>query len=1359
MAKKRSFQKLREHLTSNDTDNKIEYLESRMPTNNTAFVFQGDPSNPQGNSFETIVDGEENETDYSVGESPTSYTEARDTSGLFNVGGDHALGEYVKTEEPPGDTSYILGPMAAMYYTWSYPWTMIGYIRESDRRMVNLARIDGKLSDWDQSSGFSSYGQITLEQAKWFYNIAKANGNTNDPATYSYRAYYPGPPSAVADAYGRYPCILTGVSKKQPREVPNSTPLDAQSGDNYSAMQAQQQGSGYMSFKPDLEWFKKNKKKPKGAPSDWNDMSDDEKANWISQNQPEERFNYSDGRFTPNQNNAQSNRPDDVPFSFGMNNPLNINDPNNFNQTTTTTSSNQPSTPRTPPSPDDVKAAVGHGLSKGRAESMSSSEIKKFVAQQNALQKDIDKYSKQQKDYEREARNIAIGFGVDVATVLFGGALLKGVAKGVGLAAKGISALNKANKIKKVASAIQKTEKISKAAAVAKATSAVNKADKVNKAAKATEKAIKAAKTSQKASLAKTTKLPKQPLTYKGPSNVKSGTGVGSRRTFNVPKPTTGSASTKVTTGSGTKPFKPGPLTGKSPTGKPLTVGKQTPSTKPGFKPGPLTGKSPTGKPLTVGKQTPVPPKTTGTAKVTTGSGKTSLKTKMQNYINKGKNQQVPNEDTASLRKLVQNDIDQMGKFVKPASRNKPFNQLTKADFEGGPLPMNLDQLRQFVQGKGGLTWSFSRGTVTGPTPLFRQTPRLIKQGLENSVNVISKSPVGQALTKELGKSTVVKVAPHIAKASVQGAKPITKVVASKAIQELIGLEGASEETQDETASKILNVATSVLPKNIKAPGKMFIGYLTGSIKGNAGDSIDADDQVSAWKNLNISPSSNSLNVGGHMVNVFGGETLDNLTVDDEGNAVLKFGFEPTKNEDEFATHPGKYTKTQQKILNLLGPYSADLNIQVPLPVVGTKNPISGATGPIASLMTVLAKGIDKITPDDSFLGNVKTARPLSGDIKIPMSELKSLNPTAYKYLNKQGSTNNKTASSTNSPTDQPAPSNPNKEQTKKSGGITLKWVPGESKRGIPGAWTDITDYPKDTGYQNYAEYMKGKGVKKESVSYLNKREVFGHLTEPIILPETKQKSYKVSPGQRYRNKNKKPEKTNFQGMDKLFNKYDNIPQPFKPQERTSWTKDFIKQNIMQSQEKMNNVLELVGDGKFALHHAMNDYKRMGAKELEQYWGRNPYLYNFYYNNKNYKVTRKEQVEGDFIVFLEDQSGQKINILQSELNEKIQEEKERWLEEMYYRDNPVVTEKGESMYDTIKRRFMEKKDIAPEFPEKAPPKMINGFHPEYGKKANRYKKLDPASANAMPLTGDPETDEIVRKQKTINKIKSMRKKA
>ena len=96
--------------------------------------------------------------------------------------------------------------------------------------------------------------------------------------------------------------------KKKPNSHPNATPLDKQSGDNYSTACTSRKGSGFISFKPDLDWYKKNKKKPKGAPSDWNDMSDDEKANWISQNQPEERFDYQDGRFRPNQNNAQSNR-------------------------------------------------------------------------------------------------------------------------------------------------------------------------------------------------------------------------------------------------------------------------------------------------------------------------------------------------------------------------------------------------------------------------------------------------------------------------------------------------------------------------------------------------------------------------------------------------------------------------------------------------------------------------------------------------------------------------------------------------------------------------------------------------------------------------------------------------------------------------------------------------------------------------------------------------------------------------------------------------------------------------------------------------------------------------------------------
>ena len=72
-------------------------------------------------------------------------------------------------------------------------------------------------------------------------------------------------------------------------------------------------------------------------------------------------------------------------------------------------------------------------------------------------------------------------------------------------------------------------------------------------------------------------------------------------------------------------------------------------------------------------------------------------------------------------------------------------------------------------------------------------------------------------------------------------------------------------------------------------------------------------------------------------------------------------------------------------------------------------------------------------------------------------------------------------------------------------------------------------------------------------------------------------------------------------------------------------------------------------------------------------------------------------------------------------------------------------------------KFFNVNDIKPEFPENPPPKLDpnTGMHPEYGKKAKRYGKLDPISANSMPPTGDPEIDAVVNKQKTINKIKKM----
>ena len=51
------------------------------------------------------------------------------------------------------------------------------------------------------------------------------------------------------------------------------------------------------------------------------------------------------------------------------------------------------------------------------------------------------------------------------------------------------------------------------------------------------------------------------------------------------------------------------------------------------------------------------------------------------------------------------------------------------------------------------------------------------------------------------------------------------------------------------------------------------------------------------------------------------------------------------------------------------------------------------------------------------------------------------------------------------------------------------------------------------------------------------------------------------------------------------------------------------------------------------------------------------------------------------------------------------------------------------------------------FPIDPPPEMKNGMHPDLvdGKKiADRFNRLDPQSAEAMPLTGNPHIDKKVR---------------
>lgn len=205
------YRKALKHLKSKELDEKLELL-SEIPTNNISNLYVNepgyivqDPDVPGEVTREANFDQD--------GDGVEGYT-GNDTTGLFDDDGT------ILTIEPPGDTSYVLGPMASMWYAWGN-FTQIGYIRESDRRMVNLGRITGQLQNWDGVSNFTSYGQLTLEQASWFKDTPKyLNGYDN------YRAFYPGPPSNTPDEYGRYLCSITGSPKPTtvtppPRRVPD----------------------------------------------------------------------------------------------------------------------------------------------------------------------------------------------------------------------------------------------------------------------------------------------------------------------------------------------------------------------------------------------------------------------------------------------------------------------------------------------------------------------------------------------------------------------------------------------------------------------------------------------------------------------------------------------------------------------------------------------------------------------------------------------------------------------------------------------------------------------------------------------------------------------------------------------------------------------------------------------------------------------------------------------------------------------------------------------------------------------------------------------------------------------------------
>ena len=216
-------------------------------------------------------------------------------------------------------------------------------------------------------------------------------------------------------------------------------------------------------------------------------------------------------------------------------------------------------------------------------------------------------------------------------------------------------------------------------------------------------------------------------------------------------------------------------------------------------------------------------------------------------------------------------------------------------------------------------------------------------------------------------------------------------------------------------------------------------------------------------------------------------------------------------------------------------------------------------------------------------------------------------------------------------------------------------------------------DILRNKGFQVNSHQPSGKLLTE------SQKRVIRNIKKPVQVKEIPSK-VKVSP--KLRNKNKTV------GTDMM--KTPNVPNQFKPPAPNIWASKDRKANIRASQEKKNEVLELVG-------------------AAEHHW--------------TYLTEQKRREH------------------QGKVNEMMSVEFDKQMELLYEKYKAK-----ESKLDKAMSAFRKPTDIAPEYPKTPPPEMDpeTGMHPKYGKKY-KHDKLDPHSAEAMPPTGDPVIDANIKK--------------
>ena len=131
------------------------------------------------------------------------------------------------------------------------------------------------------------------------------------------------------------------------------------------------------------------------------------------------------------------------------------------------------------------------------------------------------------------------------------------------------------------------------------------------------------------------------------------------------------------------------------------------------------------------------------------------------------------------------------------------------------------------------------------------------------------------------------------------------------------------------------------------------------------------------------------------------------------------------------------------------------------------------------------------------------------------------------------------------------------------------------------------------------------------------------------------------------------------------------VPSSFRKADDRLWGKYEKEKNAKNSQDKKNVVLDHLGGGDHFLEYVYENGKQKNQISYEMFGGKAPK-----------KVVRKEQLKGDTLLFIADENGKKESILQSEINDKLDQEFNKELFEKYFEEQ--TTEK--SLFREITKR-------------------------------------------------------------------------